>query len=383
MAYQFVHLESYSRRADAHGRSTNYIFDEAVRKPIACTHVKVAEPPTTIWGVDVEEVRAMHDAAAAVAMTPGAHARLRKIAISQKTLQTVVASHPHTVTDVCADPAKLAEVRQWERLTIDWLRRQYGPALKSIIRHTDEKQWHVHAFIVPTADPELKAASYHPGVVAKRAVMAAGRRPDEDGKALNKRSNAAYKSAMREWQDSYHEAVALRCGLTRLGPARRRLTREEWKAEQVQAGALRRAAQRAAYVEESGRAYVQRIKAEAAAIKHDAEKVQVSAARLKGVGGAVRSVVDGIQASRIRTEIRKEFARDLEKSKAAADRALRVAEKERALRRNADSQASDLRYAMRQQSQSLSAARHDVRRLSSALAAALDERPQTPGALAP
>lgn len=106
----------------------------------------------------------MHDAAAEVATTPGARGKLRKIAVSQKTLHTVVASHPYTVEEVRADKAKLAEVRQWERLTIDWLKRQYGPALKSVIRHTDEQQWHIHAYVLPTADPELRAAVFpdHP-----------------------------------------------------------------------------------------------------------------------------------------------------------------------------------------------------------------------------
>lgn len=31
MGYQFVHLESYSRKADAKGRSTHFIFDELER----------------------------------------------------------------------------------------------------------------------------------------------------------------------------------------------------------------------------------------------------------------------------------------------------------------------------------------------------------------
>ncbi|NSZ85214.1 hypothetical protein G6L97_13665 [Agrobacterium tumefaciens] len=246
MAFQFVHLEPWCRRPDATGRNTTFVLDEAARKPVASAHVRDPKPPTTIWGVGVEEVRAMHDAAAEVAMTPGARGKLRKIQSTQKTLHTFVASHPYTVEEVCADKSKLAEVRKWERLTIDWLKRQYGPALKSVIRHTDEQQWHIHAYVLPTADPELRAAVFHPGIVAKRAVMAEGRRPGEDGKALNKRSNAAYKGAMREWQDSYHEAVAVPCELTRIGPTRRRLTREEWMAERTQAQALKRAVERAA-----------------------------------------------------------------------------------------------------------------------------------------
>jgi hypothetical protein len=381
MAFQFVHLEPYSRRPDSKGRSTAFVFDEASRRPIASVHVRDPKPPTTIWGVDVEEVRAMHDAAADVAMAPGARGKLRKIQVSQKTLHTVVASHPYTVEEVRADKAKLAEVREWERLTIDWLKRQYGPALKSVIRHTDEKQWHIHAYVLNSRDPEFRAAVFHPGIVAKRAVMAGGRKPGEDGKALNKRSNAAYKAAMRDWQDSYHEAVAIPCGLTRLGPARRRLTREEWKAEQTQAGALKQALDRAAAVQARGRDYIDRTKSEAAAVKAEATKAHAAAERLKGLGGTIRSVFDGIQESRIRSEIRREFARDLDAAKKAAASAKAMAERERTSRREVEKKAADARYAARQSAMRLADAQQEIRRLSSALAAALDEPQPTPGGM--
>lgn len=320
----------------------------------------------------------MHDAAAAVAMTPGARGKLRKIQVSQKTLHSVVASHPYTVEEVRADKSKQAEVQQWERLTLEWLKQQYGPALKSIIRHTDETHWHIHAFVVNSRDPELKAIGYHPGVVAKRAVKAAGRQPGEDGKTLNKRADMAYQGAMRAWQDSYHESVALPCGLTRLGPKRRRLTRVEWHAEQVQAAALKRAVERAAAVDANGREYIDRTKAEVRAIKVDAAKIRAAADRLKGIGGAFRAVVDGIQESRIRDQVRKEFTRDLAAAKAAAKRAKADADRERASRRGAERRAAEQRHAFRQQAQRLVAAQQEIRNLSRALAAALDEPAPTP-----
>ncbi|MEW9616576.1 hypothetical protein AB3G45_22465 [Shinella sp. S4-D37] len=381
MAYQFVHLESWSRKADDKGRSTDFIFDEASRKPIASVHVAEPRPPTVIYGVGVDEVRQMHDTAAAAAMTPGARGKLRKIASTQKTLHTVVASHPYTVEEVCADPRKAAEVRDWERRTVAWLKRQYGPALKSVIRHTDEQQWHIHAYVLPTHDPEMRAGAYHPGAVAKRAIKAAGARPDEDGKALNKRADAAYKAAMRDWQDSYHEAVAMPCGLTRLGPARRRLTREEWKAEQAQAKALRVAVDRAEAVKRQGQAYIDRTRAEAQAIKVDAAQVKASADRLTGFGGAVRAVVDGIQESRIRAEIRRDFAHDLATARAAAAKAKSEVERERASRREVEKTAANARYTARQSAARLAAAQQEIRRLSSALAAALNEPTPTPGGM--
>jgi hypothetical protein len=382
MAYQFVHLESWSRKPDDKGRSTEFIFDEASRKPVASVHVAKPKPPTVIYGLDVEEVRAMHDMAATVATTT-VKGKPRKIRLDQKTLHSVVASHPYTVAEVRADPKKAEEVREWERLTVVWLKRQYGLALKSVIRHTDEQQWHLHAYVLPSDDPELKAAIFHPGVVAKRSVKAAGAQPGEDGKALNKRADVAYKSAMRDWQDSYHESVAVPCGLTRLGPARRRLTREEWKAEQAQAKALKNAVERAAAVKRQGQAYIDRTKAEAQAIKSDAARIKVSAERLTGIGGAVRAVVDGIQESRIRAEIRRAFARDLAAAKAAVEKARGEAAKARSSRREAEKRASEQRHAFRQQGQRLASAQQEIRHLSAALAAALHESSPTPGAPTP
>lgn len=321
----------------------------------------------------------MHDTAVVVATTT-VKGKPRKIRSDQKTLHTVVASHPYTVEEVRGDRVKLAEVREWERLTIQWLRKQYGPALKTVIRHTDEKQWHVHAYIIPTADPEMKAMGFHPGTIAKRAVKSAGPRPGEDAKALNKRSDVAYKSAMREWQDSYHDAVAAPCGLTRLGPARRRLSREEWKAEQAQAGALKKALDRAADVEMKGQAFIDRTKAAAASMKAEAE---AKAARFQGVGGAVRAVVDGIQESRIRDQIRRDFARDISATSAALETLKAEVAREREARRNAVKSAADARYVSRQKSAQLANAHQEIRRLSDALAVALDEQAPINGGMVP
>ncbi|MGO8332113.1 hypothetical protein ACC778_08305 [Rhizobium ruizarguesonis] len=379
MAYQFIHLESWARKPDAQGRSTDFIFDEASRKPGASVHVAHPKPPTVIYGVGIDEVRQMHDAAAAAAMTPGARGKLRKLDSKQKTLHTVVASHPYTVDEVRADPKKAKEVRDWERQTVAWLREQYGPALKSILRHTDEKQWHIHAYVLPTNDLQMRAGVYHPGVVAKKAVKAAGARDGEDGKALNKRADFAYKAAMRDWQDSYHNTVAVPCGLTRLGPARRRLTREEWKAEQAQARALKNAVERAEVLKRQGRDYIDRTKEKAAAVKAEVAQVRASADRLTGIGGAVRAVVDGIHESRIRAEIRRDFARDLATARAAVQKAQTGAAKARSSQREAEKKAADQRHAFRQQRQRLVTAQAEIRRLSDALAAATKEPTPAPG----
>ncbi|MBO1360942.1 hypothetical protein J2D73_14220 [Acetobacter sacchari] len=109
---------------------------------------------------------------------------------------------------------------EWQRGTVRWLQRQFGAALRSVIRHDDESYPHLHAYVLPTT-PNMRAADLHPGARAKRRAMDAG--------ASNKAGDIAYKEAMRLWQDSYWQDVGARCGLERIGPARQRLSRAEWR----------------------------------------------------------------------------------------------------------------------------------------------------------
>jgi hypothetical protein len=244
MSFQFVHLETYSRKGGSSGRSTEFIFAEARRDECASLHVANPAPPIVVYGADIDSVEERHAAAADAARTIPKGGKARKIRVDQHTLLTVVASHPFTVEEVRGDATKRREVEYWERLTVDWFKQQYGDGLASIVRHEDEAHWHIHAYVLPLST-EMKASALHPGQSAKAEIMKAGPAPDEDSKTLNRRGDAAYRNAMRNWQNSYFEAVAVKCGLARIGPARRRLTRAEWQAEKTQARALREALDKA------------------------------------------------------------------------------------------------------------------------------------------
>lgn len=286
----------------------------------------------------------MHDAAASVAVIQVEGGKTRKIRKDQKTLHTVVASHPYTMNEIRVDPAKRAEAEEWEKRTVDWLRSQYGDDLKSVVRHEDERYFHVHAYVLPDGDPSLKAIQYHPGVITKRGVIAAGPVDGEDAKTLEKRGNVAYKAAMRQWQDSYYEAVSIPCGLTRLGPQNRRLSRGEWQREQVQAQALRQTVERAKKVKESGNQFIFKTKVEVAAIRFALEKERevatraakaaqtaregaekaleaateavLQASRYSGLSGKLRAVWDGFRRSKLADAIRQEFSSEIEQVKA-------------------------------------------------------------------
>jgi len=274
MAFQFIHLEAYSRKADKGGRSTSFVFDEAERQPHACVHVENPEPPTVVHGCSISDLRMMHDQAVADVRTVNKDGKEKAIRIDQKTLLTVVASHPYTVAECKADAVKMAEYEAWERDTVQWLRDQYGDDLKTVVRHSDESHMHIHAYILPG---HLKALEMHPGVSAKRKEKVAAIDRGEDAKTANKSGDAAYKESMRQWQDSYFDGVAQRHGLARLGPKLRRLSRSEWQREKVAAASLKNTVEKAAVLQLQGNQYIRDVKKKAAGFTAETKRLHSAA----------------------------------------------------------------------------------------------------------
>lgn len=394
--FQFAHLEVYGRKPDAKGRSVNWVLAEAAREPGACPHVAMPTPPELVHGIALSEVRRLHDEACSTAKVTLSNGRLRAISKDQKSLLTVVTSHPALMESVRSDPAVAAEVRAWEKRSVTWLQERYGTALLSVIRHSDESHAHLHAYILPA---DLKAAALHPGTAAKRAVTSANPTDGEDGKSLNRRGDQAYRAAMREWQDSYWQAVGLPSGLARLGPGRRRLTRDEWLAERAAATAMKTAIERAAVIDRKSREQVTKLKAaitdaqartESAKALHDAAvgkereasttldraghqemtakalraaaevreqkaaatlaragaeaerivaKAAQQASRISSWGSRLRNFLDGLRRSSIAAAVRLEAAREVARERARADDAARRALEEAERRREAERRA--------------------------------------------
>lgn len=252
MSYQFAHLETYSRKANKAGVNTKFIFDEVTRRnPEACRHVENPTPPDLVYGISVDALEALHDQMCADARMVNAKGQSRALRKDQHTLATVVLSYPGN-----AEPGT-APYEEWERRSVEWLKKQYGDDLKTVIRHTDEENPHIHAYILPG---DLKAKNLNPGYVAKRAAekiaqdaIPSGLSEDkrkEAAKGVVKAGNRAYRQSMRVWQDSFFEEVGRPCGLTRIGPARRRLTREQHTIEKDQ---VKRARQAELLIEEAAR----------------------------------------------------------------------------------------------------------------------------------
>ena len=307
MGYQFIHLETYSRKTDSAGRSTAFVFDEAERRPDTCQHVAVPVPPSVLFGTSMLDLRRAHDTRVATATTE-AVGKTRRIRVDQHTLGTVVASFPVPWEAVRADPVQADALADWEQRTVAWLHDQYGDQLAAVVRHQDERFPHLHAFLLP-ADPSMRAKALHPGWSAKTVAVAAAKAEGSDGKTANAKGDAAYKAAMRAWQDSYWQEVGLPCGLARLGPGRRRLTRAAWQTEQAAvrttAALMRKAdeAQRAVQeVEADIGARTQAVSALELRVSAASEKAHAVIAEAMARLAEARRVADAADATRRQAE---------------------------------------------------------------------------------
>lgn len=228
MGYQFIHIDGYARHGSQQCKkakngtesvsrkwSAREIAAEAERDIGACPHVAEPQPPVLLYGCSPSEAVDRAEAWAAKAID----AKGRKLRKDGLCLAAGVISLPSEMKD------------DWPRFreaSLKWLKKQYGERLLCVIEHTDEAHPHLHFYAVPLDGERFEVLHKGRAAAAKKAAEGAK-------KGLQ---NAAYRQAMREWQDEFSNAVALDFGLARLGPKRRRLTRGEWKAEKAQAKAL-------------------------------------------------------------------------------------------------------------------------------------------------
>lgn len=191
------------------------VVNEAIREPNSIPHVDDPKPPVYIYGKPLESLEETCEAWAA-SMTDAKGRKLRKDALC---LAAGVVSMPDDTT-----------TEAWESFrsdAVEHLKKKYGDRLQTVIEHTDESHPHLHFYVVPRLGERFE--------MIHQGKMAAAESKREGG--LKGAQNQAYKASMREYQDEFFESVGIKNGLTRIGPARRRLTREEWKLEQVQAEA--------------------------------------------------------------------------------------------------------------------------------------------------
>lgn len=231
MSYQFIHISAYSRFAPkkkSHEFATKLtvsnVISEVIRLPGHHPHVRNPHPPIVIWGSGVANIESKCEEWAKE--TKDAKGRC-----ARKDALCLLAGVFSMQRDTTPQPV-------WEKTkrdAVDWLLSKYGDRLETVIEHTDEAQLHCHFFVVPR--PGERFDSLHEGLLAAREAKSKG--------LGRKEQNFAYRASMREFQDEYYKNVGAPNGMVRVGPARRRLTRQQWVAEKFQAEAVSRQVEQA------------------------------------------------------------------------------------------------------------------------------------------
>ena len=423
MGYQFAHVESYSRSGGRGGGHTvRDIIAEARRSPEACLHVATPRPPVLVAGYDLEELERRHDQLVEAARETLANGRQRAVRKDTCSLFTCVLSHPATPDECRADPATMAAVKGWAKDSAAWLRKDVearGGILETVVMHVDESYVHLHAYAL---HPSGHADRLHPGKLAKGHALATALDGGHDKKAANAIGDKAYVEAMRSWQDSYSHDVGLPHGLTRLGPARRRLSRAEWKAEQAAAksvleartlakGAkdevtaaqgvrdqiLEKAQQKARLLALTGHRRIEAAKATEAAAADAARKAKTltraanwerdrilsrarhDLGRLRSFGVMLRTFWDSLRISAVRRAVRREAQGLIDREAAKVASALQRLQEEASRRLAVESRLADAIQSAR----SLGRERDELRRerdrlLGDASAATPWDRPKFP-----
>lgn len=298
--FQFAHIESYSRTTPktgkAGGHSISSIVNEAIREASSAPHVIDPLPPKYIYGRPLEVLEAVCNEWADSIRDAAGH-KTRKDALCM-------------LAGVVSAPAEI-EPDAWEKLKADtlmWLKKKYGERLQTVIEHADEANPHLHFYCVPL--PGERFDQLHDG---KRAAAALKGEPK--GK-----QNAAYRQAMRGWQDDFSEEVGIPNGMSRFGPRKRRMSREGWIQEQEQAksvaASLAGSRELRAAAEKKAANVIRKAKREIAKIEQEAtERGEAEGVRLfaqKSLLGKLTGLVAGFKKEN------RELRAKLERSEAKA-----------------------------------------------------------------
>jgi hypothetical protein len=216
---QTAPTKSGGKRLGGGKRAAREIVAEATRAPDSTPHVQHPAPPRVLHGIDTDELLIWCEQLETVARdqtVPMRDGKTRRQRSDTPILMGMVASYPGPADE--GDP----EYVRWRDLTAAWSLKRYGDTVVSILEHTDEPHGHVHVLV---ASGGRSVKPLHAGYAASLAAQNAG--------ATRKEQGIAYAGGCRALQDDYHQQVAIPCGLARIGPRRRRLSRAEWMSEQA------------------------------------------------------------------------------------------------------------------------------------------------------
>ncbi|WP_417798951.1 plasmid recombination protein [Terasakiella pusilla] len=215
---QFLHLDTYARvipKASTQQQWTAFdILKEAARDAEHSKHVKNAQRPEILFGESPEKIIAMIENIDN--LRTGKSRKYRK---DLKVLMSGVASFPTPMDKLKSDDKRM--LASFETATRNFLYKQFGSALVSVVAHYDESFPHIHFYVLPDLANGQKMADLHPGMKARA----------ECGGGKNAKA-AAVARGLANFQDEYFREVSCFFGHERVSDSPR--ARQRYAFWQVQ-----------------------------------------------------------------------------------------------------------------------------------------------------
>ncbi len=179
MAYQFIHIETYSRAqtkvkgTDNHFNSAAQVFGEARRVPRYSGHVEQVGKVYRLGGThSVSQLEARHtallkDLKERVTRKDGSTYE-RKLRKDAATLYTEIHSHPLPTSTFLADKKTHGpEIQKWIKLALEDFQARMPVGIEwTAVMHVDESHVHFHILAINPKDPKLDANKLHAGKAA-------------------------------------------------------------------------------------------------------------------------------------------------------------------------------------------------------------------------
>lgn len=214
---QFIRVEKYAVKAPPGKSRTSNIYQiakEAMRTPGYCDHIRLPRSPRIVFGVSPVKAANVAESwsrqqIAQVFHKPSQRLLSRKFRVDK----------PCAVVGVISVPPEWMPGERWTRFcdaSVAWLvEKHQQDRLLSVVEHVDERCLHLHFWVVPRLGERFSAV--HQGVKAVEEVGL---------NAIRAVRDAAYKSAMAQLQDEFHEQVGKFFGMERETVGRSRYTRK-------------------------------------------------------------------------------------------------------------------------------------------------------------
>lgn len=179
MAYQFIHIETYSEaRTKVKGTTDHYnsaaqVMGEAMREPNYSKHV---EAPGKVWHLagtlsvrELQRKRALilSNLKETVSRKNGTTYE-RRLRNDAATLYTEIHSHPLPANDYLNAPHRHhPDIGKWSDLALTNFKSRMPAGIDwSAVMHLDESHVHFHILAINTTDPKLDANKLHAGKMA-------------------------------------------------------------------------------------------------------------------------------------------------------------------------------------------------------------------------